>query len=47
MKSWGLKATDDGGVIVVAGTGDEYEEYSECNGDDCSIKLESLRHQIR
>ena len=21
---------------VVAGTGDEYEEYSECNGDDCS-----------
>jgi len=33
---WGLKATDDGGVIVVAGTGDEYEEYSECNGDDCS-----------
>ena len=33
---WGLKATNDGGVIVVAGTGDEYEEYSECNGDDCS-----------
>ena len=33
---WGLKATDDGGVIVVAGTGDEYEEYSECNGNDCS-----------
>ena len=33
---WGLKATDDGGVVVVAGTGDEYEEYSECNGDDCS-----------
>ena len=33
---WGLKATGDGGVIVVAGTGDEYEEYSECNGDDCS-----------
>ena len=33
---WGLKATNDGGVVVVAGTGDEYEEYSECNGDDCS-----------
>ena len=33
---WGLKATSDGGVVVVAGTGDEYEEYSKCNGDDCS-----------
>ena len=28
--------TDDGGVIIVAGTGDEYSSYSECNGNDCS-----------
>ena len=33
---WGAKATTDGGVIIVAGTGDEYSSYSECNGDDCS-----------
>ena len=33
---WGLKATSDGGVVIVAGTGDEYSSYSECNGDDCS-----------
>jgi hypothetical protein len=33
---WGAKATTDGGVIIVAGTGDEYESYSECNVEDCS-----------
>ena len=35
-EAWGLVATSDGGVIVVAGTGDEYSSYSECNGNDCS-----------
>ena len=35
-EAWGLVATSDGGVIVVAGTGDEYSSYSECNGSDCS-----------
>tara|TARA_B100000886_G_scaffold73659_1_gene47396 strand:+ start:455 stop:1939 length:1485 start_codon:yes stop_codon:yes gene_type:complete len=35
-EAWGVKATNDGGCIVIAGTGDEYEEYSECNGQDCS-----------
>lgn len=35
-EAWGVKATPDGGCIVVAGTGDEYGNYSECNGDDCS-----------
>ena len=30
---WDLKATPDGGCIIVAGTGDEYSEYSEnCEG---------------
>ena len=30
---WDLKATSDGGCIIVAGTGDEYSEYSEkCEG---------------
>ena len=35
-EAWGVKATDDGGCVLIAGTGDEYEEYSECNGQDCS-----------
>ena len=34
-EAWGIKATNDGGCITVAGTGDEYN-YSECNGNDCS-----------
>ena len=30
---WDLKATPDGGCIIVAGTGDEYEDYyDECKG---------------
>ena len=33
---WGAAATPDGGVIIVAGTGDEYSSYSECNDEDCS-----------
>lgn len=35
-EAWGIKATADGGCIVVAGTGDEYENYSVCNDGDCS-----------
>ena len=35
-EAWGIKATNDGGCVTIAGTGDEYDEYSECNGDDCS-----------
>ncbi len=34
-EAWGIKATDDGGCVTIAGTGDEYN-YSECNGVDCS-----------
>ena len=33
---WGLQALEDGGVVVVAGTGDEYWRYSECDGEECS-----------
>ena len=35
-EAWGVKATNDGGCVVIAGTGDEYAEYSECNDQDCS-----------
>ena len=35
-ESWGVKTTSDGGCVVIAGTGDEYEEYSECIGQQCS-----------
>ena len=34
-EAWGIKATNDGGCVTIAGTGDEYN-YSECNGNDCS-----------
>lgn len=33
---WGLRTTEDGGAVVVAGTGDEYWSYSKCDGDECS-----------
>ena len=33
---WGLRTTQDGGAVVVAGTGDEYWSYSTCDGDECS-----------
>lgn len=33
---WGLQALEDGGVVVVAGTGDEYWRYSKCDGEECS-----------
>lgn len=36
-EAWGIKSTSDGGCIIVAGTGDEYNEYSkECNNDSNS-----------
>ena len=33
---WGLRTTQDGGAVVVAGTGDEYWSYSTCDGEECS-----------
>lgn len=33
-EAWGIKATDDGGCIIVAGTGDEYGRYKRCCGSD-------------
>ncbi len=35
-EAWGVKATNDGGCTVIAGTGDEYDEYSECDDQECS-----------
>ena len=35
-EAWGVRATNDGGCVTIAGTGDEYDEYSECSGDECS-----------
>ena len=35
-EAWGIKATPDGGALVVAGTGDEDENYSKCIDLDCS-----------
>ena len=35
-EAWGIRATLDGGALVIAGTGDEYESYSECNSLGCS-----------
>ena len=35
-EAWGVKATNDGGCLTVAGTGDEYDNYSECNSSGCS-----------
>ena len=35
-EAWGVRATDDGGCVTIAGTGDEYGEYSECDGEQCS-----------
>lgn len=31
-EGWGVRATADGGCLVVAGTGDEYGSYSSCAG---------------
>ena len=35
-EAWGVRATPDGGCIITAGTGDEYEEYSERIGSERS-----------
>ena len=35
-EAWGVRSTLDGGCVTVAGTGDEYDEYSECDGSICS-----------
>ena len=35
-EAWGVAATQDGGCLVIAGTGDEYESYSACNKHGCS-----------
>ncbi len=35
-EAWGVKSTFDGGCVTVAGTGDEYGNYSECIDDVCS-----------
>jgi hypothetical protein len=39
-ETWGIKATSDGGCLITAGTGDEYEEYSSCFGGACSDRWE-------
>ena len=33
-EAWGIKSTNDGGCIVVAGTGDEYKRYKRKCGND-------------
>ncbi len=38
-EAWGIKATSDGGCVVVAGTGDEYS-YSSCHATVCSDQWE-------
>ena len=35
-EAWGIQSTVDGGCVTVAGTGDEYDNYSECNDNVCS-----------
>ena len=35
-ETWGNKATSDGGCVIVAGTGDEYTNYTSCNNNGCS-----------
>ena len=39
-EAWGIVATDDGGCIIVAGTGDEYGRYSETNENGVSDQWE-------
>ena len=48
-EAWGIEATDDGGCIIIAGTGDEYNSYSANNNGNSSdqwevylIKLDAL-----
>ena len=35
-EAWDIRATNDGGCIVIAGTGDEYGQYSVCQNGSCS-----------
>ena len=35
-EAWDIKATNDDGYVVIAGTGDEYGNYSECDEEQCS-----------
>ena len=35
-EAWDIRATSDGGCIIVAGTGDEYQRYSACQNSVCS-----------
>ncbi len=35
-EAWGIKATADGGCLIVAGTGDEYGSYSQTNANGSS-----------
>lgn len=37
-EAWGIRATPDGGCLVVAGSGDEYENYSAHSQDELSDK---------
>ena len=37
-EAWGIKATPDGGCVVVAGSGDEYGSYSQSNQNGLSDK---------
>ncbi|MFL2876358.1 MAG: hypothetical protein ACJZ86_00710 [Pontiellaceae bacterium] len=37
-EAWGIRATPDGGCLVVAGSGDEYETYSATNENGSSDK---------
>ena len=39
-EAWGVRATSDGGCILTAGTGDEYDNYSETIGSDVSDQWE-------
>ena len=39
-EAWDIRATSDGGCIIIAGTGDEYDNYSACQNDVCSDNWE-------
>ncbi len=39
-ETWGIKATEDGGCVIAAGTGDEYA-YSDCDAGVCSDQWEA------
>lgn len=39
-EAWDIRATSDGGCIIIAGTGDEYNNYSACQSGACSDNWE-------